>query len=381
MADTPFPDAASLYANLQGDSKSLLKKHLPKDVFTQLEKKTTKTADGTEGGLQHCIRSGCEHLDSGVGLYACDPQAYDTFRPLFDAVIKDYHNVTTEEIKHPEPSWGDEADIKELGNWGDQAALAEKMIVSTRVRVGRSYEGYGFPPIITDAKRAEIERNACSAFEEFAKDPTLTVLAPKPGEHHQGYPDGYMSLPQMSEAEVKQCTEDHFLFNNSDRMLRSAGGYRNWPNNRGIYFNKDKTFLVWCNEEDHLRLISMQKGGNLYEVYNRLVLAANKFETIARSAKDKRLGNLTFCPTNLGTGLRASVHIKIPKLQNNPDKLKQVCDANKLQPRGIHGEHTESVGGVFDISNKERLGLTEWQAITTMKNGIMAIIKAESEEP
>lgn len=53
--------------------------------------------------------------------------------------------------------------------------------------------------------------------------------------------------------------------------LRSAGGYNDWPTGRGIFFNKDKTFLVWVNEEDHLRLISMQKGGNLKEVYSRLV--------------------------------------------------------------------------------------------------------------
>lgn len=53
--------------------------------------------------------------------------------------------------------------------------------------------------------------------------------------------------------------------------MRSAGGYNDWPVGRGIFFNKDKTFLVWVNEEDHLRLISMQKGGNLKQIYTRLV--------------------------------------------------------------------------------------------------------------
>jgi creatine kinase len=56
-----------------------------------------------------------------------------------------------------------------------------------------------------------------------------------------------------------------------DSCLRDAGGYNDWPTGRGIFHNPSKTFLVWVNEEDHLRLISMQQGGNLSEVYGRLV--------------------------------------------------------------------------------------------------------------
>ena len=69
---------------------------------------------------------------------------------------------------------------------------------------------------------------------------------------------------------MAQCHHCNFYFGNF-RFLKSAGGYNDWPNGRGIFFNNNKTFLVWANEEDHLRLISMQKGGNLAEVYARLV--------------------------------------------------------------------------------------------------------------
>ena len=61
-------------------------------------------------------------------------------------------------------------------------------------------------------------------------------------------------------------------------MLRDAGGYNDWPTGRGIFFSKDKKFLVWINEEDHLRFISMQKGGNLAEVYKRLVKVYTFFD-------------------------------------------------------------------------------------------------------
>ena len=89
---------------------------------------------------------------------------------------------------------------------------------------------------------------------------------------------------------------------------------RNWPNGRGIFHNTEKTFLVWVNEEDQLRIISMQKGANIGEVFDRLCRAANHIEKVVAFAKSEQLGYITSCPTNLGTALRASVHIKLPKL-------------------------------------------------------------------
>jgi len=353
--EEPWPNAESLFGLLQGDSKSLLKKHLSKAIFDEVKGKTT----GVAGKIEHCIRSGCENLDSGVGLYACDPEAYETFAPIFDPVIKDYHKV--DKLEHPAADYGSDADIDAMGDLDPSG----EFVVSTRVRVGRSYEGYGFPPIISDDKRKEIEDNANAAFKQFTGD-----LAP-------GKEGGYKALTKMSDAEKKQYTEDHFLFNDHDRHLRSAGGYRNWPNNRGIYFNSNKTFLVWVNEEDHLRLISMQKGGNLTQVYKRLVDAAKKFQSIAKFATNPRLGYLTFCPTNLGTGLRASVHIKLEYLEKDMETMNKICADNNLQPRGVHGEHTEAVGSVYDISNKRRLGLTEWQAIQEMYNGVKLILDKE----
>jgi creatine kinase len=90
-----------------------------------------------------------------------------------------------------------------------------------------------------------------------------------------------------------------------------------------------------------------------------------------------RFGFLTFCPTNLGTTIRASVHIALPKLAANYAKLEEVAGRYNLQVRGTRGEHTESEGGVYDISNKRRLGLTEFQAVKEMQDGILELIKIE----
>ena len=93
-------------------------------------------------------------------------------------------------------------------------------------------------------------------------------------------------------------------------------------------------------------------------------------------SRDERLGWLTFCPTNLGSTVRASVHIRLPKLSARKD-FKQICDKLNLQVRGIHGEHSESEGGVYDISNKARLGFSEYQAVKQMYEGVKELIRLE----
>lgn len=346
-------ESVRLYGLLKADKncKSLLGKNLNDDVVEKC--KGLKTKFG--GCLKDCIRSGCENTDSGVGVYACDPEGYTTFAPLLDNVIKDYHKV--DKLAHPEPDFGD---VSKLGTEVLDKGH-EGMIVSTRVRVGRSHDSYGFPPVLTKEDRVNME--------------AMTVEALKKLEGE--LKGSYYPLTGMSKETQKQLTEDHFLFNDSDRFLRAAGGYDDWPTGRGIFHNDDKTFLVWVNEEDHMRFISMQMGGNLAQVYGRLVKGIQALTASGLSfAKRDGLGYLTFCPSNLGTTLRASVHIKIPKSAACPD-FKEFCDKYNIQARGIHGEHTESVGGVYDISNKRRLGLTEFEAIMEMKKGVEALIAKE----
>ncbi|XP_013793827.2 arginine kinase-like, partial [Limulus polyphemus] len=81
----------------------------------------------------------------------------------------------------------------------------------------------------------------------------------------------YYSLTGMDKATQQKLIDDHFLFKEGDRFLQAANACRFWPTGRGIFHNDNKTFLVWVNEEDHLRIISMQKGGDLKQVYSRLV--------------------------------------------------------------------------------------------------------------
>ena len=99
--------------------------------------------------------------------------------------------------------------------------------------------------------------------------------------------------------------------------MKACGLNRDWPAGRGIFHNNDKTFLVWVNEEDQLRIISMQPGADIGAVFDRLSRAAAAIEKEAKFAHNEHLGYITSCPTNLGTALRGSVHIKLPKLSKD----------------------------------------------------------------
>jgi len=94
---------------------------------------------------------------------------------------------------------------------------------------------------------------------------------------------------------------------------------------------------------------------------------------------DPHLGYITSCPTNLGTAMRASVHIKLPLLGKKKDEFQAIADKYHVQIRGIHGEHTETDDGTFDISNKRRLGYTMTSLVQDMYNGVKEMIKKEKD--
>ena len=184
-------------------------------------------------------------------------------------------------------------------------------------------------------------------------------------------------LEGMSSKVQNQLISDHFLFKEGDRFLRACNLNRDWPSGRGIFHNEDKTFLVWVNEEDQLRIISMQPGAGIKEVFQRLSRGVAAIEKRMQFSHDQHLGYITSCPTNLGTAMRASVHIKLPNLMKRKDQFEAIAKKYHVQIRGIHGEHTETDDGVFDISNKRRLGFSEAYLVQNMIDGVRALIDAE----
>jgi len=334
---------------IKKEHKSLMAKYLTKDVYEQLKKKKKKN----NFTIDDVINSGVKNPDSGIGAYAGYKESYELFAPLFDKIIQEYHGFSPKD-KHISNLNID--DLKESNQ--DEK---NEYILSKRIRVGRNLDNFPLGPAILDTQRDEIEKIVSSALSSL-------------DDELQG---SYYPLDGMSQEISKSLIEDHFLFKAGDRFLQEAGLNRNWPKGRGIYHNKNKTFLVWINEEDQLRIISMQNGGDVKETFTRLVTAIKELEKKMQFSHSDHLGYITSCPTNLGTAMRASVHIKLVKLSDNMDMFKKICDTHHLQIRGIDGEHSQSKGGVFDISNKRRLGVSEVQCVQDMYDGVVALIEAE----
>ena len=335
------------FPNFKSNSNSLLKKFLTEDVFHALIDKKTKLGYS----LSQAIKSGLINTDSSIGVYAGDKESYEVFKELFNPIIKDYHNFT-ENNKHQS-----NLNIADLNiNNPDPTG---KYILSTRIRVGRNLKDTPLGSLISDKERNEIET--------LIKTALMTLSGNLSGD--------YYPLNNMSEFKREEMTNNHFLFKQGDRFLEEAGLNRNWPHGRGIYHNNKKDFLVWINEEDQMRIISMQKGGDIKEVFSRLTMALNQLEKQLSFSYSNHLGYISSCPTNLGTAMRASVHISLPLITRN--KLEEITKKHHLQIRGIHGEHSESENAIFDISNQRRLGITEIEAIQDLYNGVVDLIKEE----
>merc|ERR1719331_2277830 len=248
--------------------------------------------------------------------------------------------------------------------------VSDAPVHSCRIRVGRSIDGFGLSPGITKDQRVGVEKLMINAVKNFPSD-----LA-----------GNYYPLTGMDERVRQQLVDDHFLFVSGDKNLITAGMERDWPEGRGIFHNEAKTFLVWVNEEDQLRIISMEKGGDVKKVFERL---AAGIEAVQKSIEDEsgkkflldeKLGYLHSCPTNLGTGMRASVHCDLAGwTKEGLPALKARCEELKLQPRGTRGESGGQTGITYDISNKHRLGYSEIELVQCMIDGVNTLYEEDLE--
>ena len=134
--------------------------------------------------------------------------------------------------------------------------LFESIVALFRIRCGRSLRGYPFNPLLTGDDYLIMEAKV------------KTALSSVEDKEIKGT---YYPLAGMTKDVQKQLIADHFLFKEGDRHLQHANACKYWPKGRGIFHNNDKTFLIWVNEEDHLRIISMQQGSDVGKVLDRLI--------------------------------------------------------------------------------------------------------------
>lgn len=302
----------------------ILKKNLTEQNWEK--NKTKKTPSGA--GLWDCLKSGIKMPDSKMGIYACDRESYDVFEEIFEPMILQYFNTKS---YHPGKNYGDLSQ-KECRDQLDLAAVdTDNMILSTRVRVARNVDKVPYAAKISPKDRLKVEDMIVECTKKFDGD-----LA-----------GSYVYMKDLSEEKQKEMVLNHILFHNRDDYIREAGMFDDWPNGRGAFYNADteKKAMIWVNEEDHMRVICLQKGNDLLEVYSRLIRLLGFVESHLKIAEHKKWGFLASCPTNVGTGLRASVHIKIPLVSALPS-FKDLCRDMNIDIRGVHGEHSESSDGI-----------------------------------
>lgn len=192
--------------------------------------------------------------------------------------------------------------------------LDEKYVLSSRIRTGRSIVGFRLPPAIHKDEREKLENVIITASKDFT------------GE----FAGWYKGLYDMTDAEHETFIKEHIMFDKPvSPLLIESGMARDWPSGRGMYANNDRTFILWVNEEDHLRIVSMQKGGNMKQVFTRWCEGLKTLEDGIKKQGFKymyhpHLGYILTCPSNLGTGVRCGVHLKIPLLSAHKD-FKNIC--------------------------------------------------------
>lgn len=341
------------YPNYTG-YKCMVKNHLTLEMYERLY--PLKTANGVT--IDKCIQPSVDNKGDIIGLVAGDPECYEVFKELFDALIDEKHGGFKPTDKHPAP----DLDVSKLrgGNFD------EKYVKSTRIRTGRAVKGFCLPPSISRAERREVTKIIVDALAGLSGD-----LAGK-----------YYPLDGMTKEEEAQLIADHFLFQKpTGHLMVNSGAVRDWSDARGIWHNLEKTFLIWLNEEDQVRVIAMQKGGDVKAVFERFGRGLTEIEASMKKkghafAWSERLGYICTCPSNLGTGMRASVHVQLHKLCKDP-RFEDIVVALQLQMRGTGGEHTAAVDDVYDISNRARLKKSEREFVQLLIDGVEKLIEME----
>nr|BAD34678.1 creatine kinase [Polyandrocarpa misakiensis] len=333
---------------------------LTKEIYDKLRLKTTKSGYTLDRAIQTGVDNPGHPFIMTVGCVAGDEDSYDTFADLFDPVIEARHNGYKKIDKQPT-----DLDPSHLKG-GDK--LDEKYVLSSRVRTGRSIKDISLPPHCSRAERRKVEEVACKALDKLTGE-----LKGK-----------YYPLAGMTDQQQEQLIADHFLFDKPvSPLLLASGMARDWPDGRGIWHNDKKNFLVWVNEEDHLRVISMEKGGKMKDVFTRFCKGLGEVEKHMKSVGysymwNEHLGFILTCPSNLGTGIRAGVHLQIPKLSAHA-KFDEALKKLRLQKRGTGGVDTAAEGGTFDISNADRLGFSEVALVQMVVDGVEFLIQCEKK--
>lgn len=228
------------------------------------------------------------------------------------------------------------------------------IVVSTRIRLARNVDKTPFPNALKDTKEVteKIKNAVLGGNSTLAKD------------------FDFIDLDNTPLIRKQELAEEHLI---SPVMCKDKG--------KSVMISKDRTMSIMLMEEDHIRLQIIKDGFALDEAYSLASKVDDVIEENITYAFDNDFGYLTACPTNTGTGMRASVMMHLPALTmtENIDRVISSAGSLGIEVRGLYGEGTKAYGNLYQISNRITLGLSESQVIEKLTNVVNQIIDMETK--
>ncbi|HZT22603.1 MAG TPA: protein arginine kinase [Verrucomicrobiae bacterium] len=238
----------------------------------------------------------------------------------------------------------------ELARW---RGPHDRIVMTSRVRLARNLRDAAFPDWAKKPERVRVLETIRPAVESLP-------------EMKDGFSE---SMDNLSALDKQVLVERHLI--SREHAAKNVGS--------GLVLNREETFSVMINEEDHLRMQALRPGFQIREAWKAIDALDSALEKKLNYAFDDELGYLTACPTNLGTGIRVSAMLHLPGLvlaeQINP--IIQSVNRLGLAVRGLYGEGTEALGNVFQVSNQMTLGESETVIVERLEKVLSQIIEHE----
>jgi protein arginine kinase len=244
---------------------------------------------------------------------------------------------------------------KPLTPWMTGGGPDGDIVLSSRIRLARNLEGVPFP-----------NRADAKVLEQVVAEVRKSVTNLRKADKHQYL---FVEMDKLSPLERNVLVEKHIISPNLAEQ----------PANRALIVRDDTAVSIMINEEDHLRIQCLVPGLNLKDASELANTVDDILEARHTFAFHEQAGYLTACPTNVGTGLRASVMVHLPALVliKQINRIVSAATQLGLAVRGLYGEGTEAIGNVFQISNQLTLGHSEQEIIDNLQAIAKQIVEQE----
>ncbi len=244
---------------------------------------------------------------------------------------------------------------KSSGEWLRGAGPQADIVISSRIRLARNLADFPFITRASDQDRDRIERMMRACIMGLKESADLL----------------YVELDELEGVDRQLLVERHLI---SREHAESKGA-------RSVAIDRQETFSLMVNEEDHIRMQVMESGLNLDSVWKKINRIDDLIEEKVTYAFHERLGYLTACPTNVGTGMRVSVMLHLPALviTRQIEKVFRSLQKIGLAVRGLYGEGSQATGDFYQISNQITLGRSEEELVKQVGDIVPVIIDYERQ--